>query len=141
MLPDKECPECTEGYEGFYHVTDIKGTVEEAVVDFIIRDHDRAIFEKRKEVIAQAAEKLNKVYGETIFEVEIKDSYHNMKEMIEKEMHVVDNLKEAMVKAGVTPKVSPIRGGTDGAKHSKSSGSCGRRRTRQLSGGRLACPD
>ncbi len=116
MLPDKECPECTEGYEGFYHVTDIKGTVEEAVVDFIIRDHDRAIFEKRKEVIAQAAEKLNKVYGETIFEVEIKDSYHNMKEMIEKEMHVVDNLKEAMIKAGVTPKVSPIRGGTDGAR-------------------------
>ncbi len=116
MLPDKECPECTEGYEGFYHVTDIKGTVEEAIVDFIIRDHDRAIFEKRKEVIAQAAEKLNKVYGETIFEVEIKDSYHNMKEMIEKEMHVVDNLKEAMLKAGVTPKVSPIRGGTDGAR-------------------------
>lgn len=116
MLPDKECPECTEGYEGFYHVTDIKGTVEEAVVDFIIRDHDRDIFEKRKEVIAQAAEKLNKVYGETIFEVEIKDSYHNMKEMIEKEMHVVDNLKEAMIKAGVTPKVSPIRGGTDGAR-------------------------
>lgn len=116
MLPDKECPECTEGYEGFYHVTDIKGTVEEATVDFIIRDHDRAIFEKRKEVIAQAAEKLNKVYGETIFEVEIKDSYYNMKEMIEKEMHVVDNLKEAMLKAGVTPKVSPIRGGTDGAR-------------------------
>lgn len=116
MLPDKECPECTEGYEGFYHVTDIKGTVEEATVDFIIRDHDRAIFEMRKEVIAQAAEKLNKVYGETIFEVEIKDSYHNMKEMIEKEMHVVDNLKEAMIKAGVTPKVSPIRGGTDGAR-------------------------
>lgn len=116
MLPDKECPECTEGYEGFYHATDIKGTVEEAVVDFIIRDHDRTIFEKRKEVIAQAAEKLNKVYGETIFEVEIKDSYHNMKEMIEKEMHVVDNLKEAMLKAGVTPKVSPIRGGTDGAR-------------------------
>lgn len=116
MLPDKECPECTEGYEGFYHVTDIKGTVEEAVVDFIVRDHDRAIFEKRKEVIAQAAEKLNKVYGETIFEVEIKDSYHNMKEMIGKEMHVVDNLKEAMLKAGVTPKVSPIRGGTDGAR-------------------------
>lgn len=116
MLPDKECPECTEGYEGFYHVTDIKGTVEEAVVDFIIRDHDRTIFEKRKEVIAQAAEKLNKVYGETIFEIEIKDSYHNMKEMIEKEMHVVDNLKEAMLKAGVTPKVSPIRGGTDGAR-------------------------
>lgn len=116
MLPDKECPECTEGYEGFYHVTDIKGTVEESIVDFIIRDHDRAIFEKRKEVIAQAAEKLNKVYGETIFEIEIKDSYHNMKEMIEKEMHVVDNLKEAMLKAGVTPKVSPIRGGTDGAR-------------------------
>lgn len=116
MLPDRECPECTEGYEGFYHVTDIKGTVEDATVDFIIRDHDRKTFEKRKEFFKETAARLNKIYGEERFTVEVKDSYHNMKEMIEKEMHVVDNLKEAMLKAGVTPKVSPIRGGTDGAR-------------------------
>lgn len=116
MLPDKECPECTEGYEGFYHITDIKGTVEEATADFIIRDHDRDIFEKRKNYFEQIADKLNKIYGEPIFEVEVKDSYHNMREMIEKEMHIVDNAKEAMLRAGVKPKVSPIRGGTDGAR-------------------------
>lgn len=116
MLPKEECPECTQGYEGFYHVTDIKGSVEEAEVDFIIRDHDRGIFEHRKEVMAELARKLNQSYGEERFELEVKDSYHNMKEMIEKDMQVVDNLKEAMLKAGVQPKVSPIRGGTDGAR-------------------------
>lgn len=116
MLPQQECPECTEGYEGFYHITDMKGAVEEAVVDYIIRDHDRTLFEKRKENFLAIAARLNEKYGETIFEVELKDSYNNMKEMIEKEMHLVDNAKAAMQKVGVTPKVSPIRGGTDGAR-------------------------
>jgi len=116
LLPPAETPAHTEGYEGFYHVTDIKGNVEDATVDFIIRDHDRKTFEKRKEFFKETAARLNKIYGEERFTVEVKDSYHNMKEMIEKEMHVVDNLKEAMLKAGVTPKVSPIRGGTDGAR-------------------------
>ncbi len=116
MLPEKECPECTEGYEGFYHVTDIKGAVEEATVDFIIRDHDRVKFEQRKKTFLEVAEKLNQIYGEKICEVEMKDYYHNMKEMIEKEMYIVDYAKEAMLRAGVTPKVSPIRGGTDGAR-------------------------
>ena len=115
-LPEDECPEATEGYEGFYHITDIKGTVEEAVADFIIRDHDREIFEKRKAVFAQIAKDLNESYGEDLFHVEIKDSYHNMKEMIEKEMHLVEHAKQAMIREGVTPKVSPIRGGTDGAR-------------------------
>lgn len=115
-LPKDECPECTEGYEGFYHITDIKGTVEEAVADFIIRDHDRAIFEKRKAYFAQIAKEMNAKYGEELFKVEIKDSYQNMKEMIEKEMHLVENAKLAMQNVGVTPKVSPIRGGTDGAR-------------------------
>lgn len=115
-LPQDECPECTEGYEGFYHVTDIKGACEEAQIDFIIRDHDRELFEKRKETFMQVASKLNEKYGDTIFEVDMKDYYHNMKEMIEKEMYIVDYAKEAMLKAGVTPKVSPIRGGTDGAR-------------------------
>ena len=116
MLPDKECPECTEGYEGFYHITDMKGSCEEATIDYIIRDHDRKIFEKRKKVMQDAVGKLNKIYGEEIFEVVIKDSYNNMKEMIEPEMHLIDNAKLAMLNAGVTPKVSPIRGGTDGAR-------------------------
>lgn len=115
-LPQGECPEETQGYEGFYHITDIRGTVDEATADFIIRDHDRGLFEKRKEVFAQAARELNESYGEELFRVEIKDSYHNMKEMIEKEMHLVENAKEAMIREGVTPKVSPIRGGTDGAR-------------------------
>lgn len=115
-LPKDECPECTEGYEGFYHITDIKGTVEEAVADFIIRDHDRAIFEKRKAYFAQIAKEMNAKYGEELFKVEIKDSYQNMKEMIEKKMHLVENAKLAMQNVGVTPKVSPIRGGTDGAR-------------------------
>lgn len=115
-LPQEECPECTEGYEGFYHVTDIKGTVEEAEIDYIIRDHDRIIFEERKAKIVAIAEQLNAQYGELLFEVQLKDSYNNMKEMIEKEIHIVDYAKEAMMKVGVTPKVSPIRGGTDGAR-------------------------
>ena len=115
-LPKEECPEATEGYEGFYHITDIKGTVEEAIADFIIRDHDRNLFEKRKARFAQIAKDLNESYGEELFHVEIKDSYHNMKEMIEKEMHLVENAKLAMEREGVTPKVSPIRGGTDGAR-------------------------
>lgn len=115
-LPKDECPECTEGYEGFYHITDIKGTVEEAVADFIIRDHDKAIFEQRKAYFAQVAKEMNAKYGEELFKVEIKDSYQNMKEMIEKKMHLVENAKLAMQNVGVTPKVSPIRGGTDGAR-------------------------
>lgn len=115
-LPENECPEKTEGYEGFYHVTDIKGAVEEATVDFIIRDHDREKFEERKKTFMLVAESLNQSYGEKIYEVEMKDYYHNMKEMIEKEMYIVDYAKEAMLRMGVTPKVSPIRGGTDGAR-------------------------
>lgn len=116
MLPDRECPECTEGYEGFYHLSDMKGSCEEATLDYIIRDHDRKIFEKRKKVISDAVDKMNKIYGDKIFEIQIKDSYNNMKEMIEPKIFLVDNAKEAMLKAGVTPKVSPIRGGTDGAR-------------------------
>lgn len=115
-LPEGECPEETEGYEGFYHVTDIRGSVEEATVDFIIRDHDRELFEKRKQIFMDIVNQCNAQYGEKIFEVECRDSYHNMREMIEPQMHIVDYAKEAMLKAGVTPKVSPIRGGTDGAR-------------------------
>lgn len=114
-LPD-ECPENTEGYEGFYHVDSMKGNVEKVVLEYIIRDHDKAKFEQRKAVFINTAQKLNEAYGEETFTVEMTDSYSNMCEMIEKEMHIVDHAIEAMTRAGVEPKVSPIRGGTDGAR-------------------------
>lgn len=114
-LPD-ECPENTEGYEGFYHVDSMKGNVEKAVLEYIIRDHDRAKFEQRKAIFVNTAQKLNEMYGAGTFTVEMTDSYSNMREMIEKEMHIVDHVMEAMKRAGVEPKVSPIRGGTDGAR-------------------------
>lgn len=114
-LPD-ECPENTEGYEGFYHVDSMKGNVEKAVLEYIIRDHDRTKFEQRKAIFVNMAQKLNETYGAGTFTVEMTDSYSNMREMIEKEMHIVDHAIEAMKRAGVEPKVSPIRGGTDGAR-------------------------
>lgn len=114
-LPN-ECPENTEGYEGFYHVDSMKGNVEKAVLEYIIRDHDKSKFEQRKEIFINTAQKLNETYGEGTFTVEMTDSYSNMREMIEKEMHIVDHAIEAMKRAGVEPKVSPIRGGTDGAR-------------------------
>lgn len=115
-LPSGECPENTEGYQGFYHVDRMNGSVEEAAAEFIIRDHDRKKFEERKACFIRTAEELNKKYGGTLFQVDMKDSYYNMREMIEPEMHIVDNAIEAMRRAGVEPAVSPIRGGTDGAK-------------------------
>lgn len=114
-LPD-ECPENTEGYEGFYHVDRMQGNVEKAVAEYIIRDHDRAGFEERKAVFASTAEALNGKYGEGTFRVEISDSYYNMREMIGKEMHIVDHVVKAMKQAGVEPEISAIRGGTDGAR-------------------------
>ncbi|MCD8039122.1 MAG: peptidase T [Lachnospiraceae bacterium] len=114
-LPD-ERPENTEGYEGFYHVDRIDADVEKATLEFIIRDHDSVKFEERKKIFARTAEALNEKYGEGLFEVEIKDQYRNMREMIEKELFIVDGAAEAMRRAGVEPKISPIRGGTDGAR-------------------------
>ena len=104
-LPD-ECPENTEGYEGFYHVDSMKGTVEQAVAEYIIRDHDRAKFEERKAVFLKTAEILNQKYGAGTFQVKITDSYCNMREMIEQNMQIVDNAGEAMRQAGVEPKIS-----------------------------------
>ncbi len=115
MLPD-ECPENTEGYEGFYHVDSIEGNVENTTVEFIIRDHNSELFEQRKQIVKDCVAQLNEKYGEKLFELEIKEQYRNMREMIEKEMHIVDNVVEAMKRAGVEPKISPIRGGTDGAR-------------------------
>ncbi|WP_032123267.1 peptidase T [Clostridium amazonitimonense] len=116
MLPENEVPERTEGYEGFYHLTNIKGEVEQTSLEYIIRDFDKESFEKRKANIKEVGEQLNKKYGMDIVEVEVKDQYYNMKEKIEPVKHVVDIAFKAMEEVGVTPIVRPIRGGTDGAR-------------------------
>jgi len=114
MLPAQQRPEHTEGYEGFFHLTSIQGTVEEATLDYILRDHDATIIIKRKEMISAIADSLNKKYG-NIVTVEIKDQYRNMREVVEPHYHVVEKAIKAMEMAGIRPKVQPIRGGTDGA--------------------------
>ncbi len=114
MLPRWETPEHTEGYEGFYHLVGIEGSVEKTVLSYIIRDHDRARFESRKKEIEHLVRKTNMEFpGST--SVEIKDQYYNMREKIEPVMHIVELAEKAMRDAGVEPKVQPIRGGTDGA--------------------------
>lgn len=115
MLPASECPECTEGYEGFYHAIDITGTSDEVEVKYIIRDHNREKFEKRKETFRKIVAYLNEKYGYEAFLLDMKDSYLNMREYIEKEMHLIDHAVAAMEKLGIQPQISPIRGGTDGA--------------------------
>lgn len=116
MIPRHETPEHTEGYEGFYHLTNIEGTVEKTTLSYIIRDHDRGRFENRKKEIQHLVHKVNAEFGEDTVTIEIKDQYYNMREKIEPVMHVVDLAIEAMKEVGVTPKVQPIRGGTDGAR-------------------------
>lgn len=114
MLPRWETPEHTEGYEGFYHLVGIEGSVEETVLTYIIRDHDRARFESRKREIEHLVRKTNMEFPGCAT-VEIKDQYYNMREKIEPVMHIVELAEKAMKEAGVAPKVQPIRGGTDGA--------------------------
>ena len=116
MLPRWETPEHTQGYEGFYHLIAMNGSVEETTLQYIIRDHDRARFESRKREIEHLARKINQEYGEGTVEVEIRDQYYNLREMVEPLMHIVTLVEEAMEEVGVTPKVQPIRGGTDGAR-------------------------
>ena len=115
LLPSDETPETTEGYQGFYHLTSLQATVEEARLSYIIRDHDRDRFEDRKRFIRQCAERLNEQYGEGTVSVDMADQYYNMKEKIDPQMHVIDLVLHAMQAVGVAPKVKPIRGGTDGA--------------------------
>ena len=115
LLPGNETPECTEGYEGFYHVVGIEGEVEQATITYIIRDHDRAKFEARKECMQAWGEAINAKYGAGTVTVELKDQYYNMRQQIEPVMHIIDTAFKAMEEAGVTPKVKAIRGGTDGA--------------------------
>lgn len=116
MLPVFENPIYTEGYEGFYHLDGIRGNVERTVCDYIIRDHDRELFEKKKEFFCQCADFLNCKYGEGTVCPEIKDSYYNMREILESHIHLVENAKQAMEELGIRPEISPIRGGTDGAR-------------------------
>lgn len=116
MLPRHETPEHTEGYEGFYHLTNIEGTVEKTQLSYIIRDHDRDKFEYRKREIQHVANKINAEYGENTAVIEIRDQYYNMREKVEPVKHIVDLAFEAMEAVGVKPIVKPIRGGTDGAR-------------------------
>lgn len=115
LVPVSESPECTEGYEGFYHLIAIRGGVEETTVQYIIRDHDRTLFEKRKGNLEEWVRMLNEKYGAGTLMLELKDQYYNMREKITPVMHVVDLAAEAMRQLGIQPVVKPIRGGTDGA--------------------------
>lgn len=116
LLPAFDNPMYTEGYEGFFHLTDINGDCEQATVQYIIRDHDRAKFEAKKVLFQQIVDFLNTKHGAGTVDVKIVDSYYNMKEKVAPHIHLVDNAKLAMERAGVTPHVCPIRGGTDGAR-------------------------
>jgi len=114
-LPNTETPELTEGYEGFFHLHAMEGKVEETRLQYIIRDHDKDKFEARKILIQKIADDINKKYGRTVIELEIKDQYFNMKEKIEPVMHIVDIAEEAMKQLNIKPLIKAIRGGTDGS--------------------------
>jgi tripeptide aminopeptidase len=114
-LPELESPEHTEGYEGFYHLNTISGSVEQTVLKYIIRDHDKAKFEARKERITQVADEVRNLYGEHTVKLEMKDQYYNMREKIEPVKEIVDTAHAVMVDLGISPIVKPIRGGTDGS--------------------------
>ena len=115
-LPAEETPAHTEGYEGFFHLTDMSGNVEQAKLQYIIRDHDRTKFEARKELLVKVVDALNEKYGDGTVVMELKDQYYNMKEMVEPHIHLIDYAKEAAKEVGINPNVVPIRGGTDGAR-------------------------
>ena len=114
-LPRLETPEHTEGYQGFFHLTDINGEVDSTTLKYIIRDHDKGHFEARKEMMLKLTNELNTQYGREVVSTEIKDQYFNMKEKVEPVMHIVDLAEEAMKQVGITPNIKAIRGGTDGS--------------------------
>ena len=116
MIPENETPATTEGYEGFYHLYNSEGAVEYARLTYMVRDHDREKFEKREAFLQEIAEKMNEKYGEGTVELVINEGYRNMKEMVEPCFHLIENAKKAIENVGVEPDVSPIRGGTDGAR-------------------------
>lgn len=116
LLPEYEKPMFTEGYEGFYHLDAMEGNVEHATMDYIIRDHDRNIFENRKKLFLECGMRLNQKYGSGTVCIKLKDSYYNMLEIMKNHMHLIENAKKAMEELGITPIIAPVRGGTDGAR-------------------------
>lgn len=116
LLPVHQRPDCTQGYEGFLHLTDMEGTVEHSVLRYIVRDHSMAAFREKKAILASAADFINAKYGQGCCELTVKDSYYNMRSLIEPVMYVVDRAKAAMKTVGLEPREVPIRGGTDGAR-------------------------
>lgn len=116
LLPAFENPMYTELYEGFYHLDTIHGNVEEVTAEYIIRDHDRELFEQKKETFLKCAEFIDAKFGEGTIAVIMNDSYYNMREVLEPHMHLIENAAEAMRELDIEPKISPIRGGTDGAR-------------------------
>lgn len=116
LLPEAERPEKTEGYEGFFHLTAVRGEVELATLDYILRDHDAGILERRKDDARRAAEEMNRRYGEGTVEIEIRDSYRNMAEMVRPHWHLIETAYEAVREVGGTPTSVPVRGGTDGSR-------------------------
>ena len=116
LLPPAECPEKTEEREGFYHLHSMQGNVEEAALHYILRDHDRGLFEQRKAALQSAAAEMQARYGQSAVRLVIKDSYYNMGEVVQQHFHLVENACEAVRKAGCKPEIVPIRGGTDGSR-------------------------
>ncbi|MBP3656987.1 MAG: peptidase T [Clostridia bacterium] len=116
LLPGGDIPRLTEGYEGFFHLHGMKGDCEHAVIEYIVRDHDRAMFECRKKMLAHAAKTINERYGCEVVKLTVKDSYYNMAEKLADHMYLIENAKAACAKAGMTPFTEPVRGGTDGCR-------------------------
>lgn len=116
MLPVFQNPMYTEGEEGFFHLEHIEGDVEKTVTEYIIRDHDRALFEQKKQLFQQCADFLNRKYGEGTVEAEVQDSYYNMKEVLEPHRHLIENAAEMIRRMGTEPEICSVRGGTDGAR-------------------------
>lgn len=116
MLPVFDRPEFTDHYEGFFHLIKFDGTVEESVLQYIIRDHDRSKFENRKKLIKEVTDFMNKKYGEGTIKLEMKDQYYNMREKVEPVYHIVEIAEKAMIDLGIKPIIKPIRGGTDGSR-------------------------
>lgn len=119
LLPAGDIPRLTEGYEGFFHLHDMKGDVSHAELDYIVRDHDRATFEVRKQTMRHAAKVINERYGREVVKLTLKDTYYNMAEKIAPHMELVENAKKAARLAGMEPFVEPVRGGTDGCRLSE----------------------
>ena len=115
LLPVEQRPEYTEGYEGFYHLIGFKGSVEQAELSYILRDHDLGLYEKRKETMLRCAKFINAKWGEGTASVELRHQYYNMRKEVEPHYHIIEKAVKAMEMNGIKPKIQPIRGGTDGA--------------------------